>query len=88
MNLPRYSIASILAVISIIAVALAALRSPSYLWANVTTSLVLRGFAGALSGRLHLAECDTAHAAAAGALRATTDDRSRRPVTGSCRFYP
>jgi hypothetical protein len=40
-NLPRYSIASILAVIAIVAVALAALRTPSYLWANVTSSLAL-----------------------------------------------
>ena len=41
MRLPRFSIASILAVIAIFAVALAALRSPSYLWANVTFSLAL-----------------------------------------------
>ncbi len=41
MRLPRFSIASALAVIAILAVALAALRSPSYLWANVTFSLAL-----------------------------------------------
>ena len=41
MRLPRFSIASILAVIAIFAIALAALRSPSYLWANVTFSLAL-----------------------------------------------
>ena len=41
MRLPRFSIASVLAVIAIFAVALAALRSPSYLWANVTFSLSL-----------------------------------------------
>jgi hypothetical protein len=41
MRLPRFSIASILAVIAIFAVALAVLRSPSYLWANVTFSLAL-----------------------------------------------
>jgi hypothetical protein len=41
MRLPRFSIASISAVIAIFAVALAALRSPSYLWANVTFSLAL-----------------------------------------------
>ena len=41
MRLPRFSIASVLAVIGIFAVALAALRSPSYLWANVTFSLAL-----------------------------------------------
>ena len=41
MKLPRYSIASILAVIALVAVALAALRTPSYLWANITSSLAL-----------------------------------------------
>ena len=41
MRLPRFSIASVLAVIAIFAVALAALRSPSYIWANVTFSLAL-----------------------------------------------
>jgi hypothetical protein len=41
MRLPRFSIASVLAVTAILAVALAALRSPSYLWANVTFSLAL-----------------------------------------------
>jgi hypothetical protein len=41
MRLPRFSIANVLAVIAIIAVALAALRSPSYLWANATFSFVL-----------------------------------------------
>ena len=41
MRLPRFSIASILAVIASLAVALAALRSPLYLWANVTFSLAL-----------------------------------------------
>jgi hypothetical protein len=41
MRLPRFSIASILAVIAIFAVALAALRNPSYLWASVTFSLAL-----------------------------------------------
>ena len=41
MRLPRFSISSVLAVIAILAVALAALRSPSYLWANVTFSLAL-----------------------------------------------
>jgi hypothetical protein len=41
MRLPRFSIASVLAVIAIFAVALAPLRSPSYLWANVTFSLAL-----------------------------------------------
>jgi hypothetical protein len=41
MKIPRYSIGSILAVIAILAVALAALRNPSYLWANATSSLAL-----------------------------------------------
>ncbi len=41
MRLPRFSIANLLALIAILAVALAALRSPSYLWANVTFSLAL-----------------------------------------------
>lgn len=41
MRLPRFSIAEVLALIAILAVALAALRSPSYLWANVTFSLAL-----------------------------------------------
>jgi hypothetical protein len=41
MRLPRFSISSILAVIAIFAIALAALRSPSYLWANVVFSLSL-----------------------------------------------
>jgi hypothetical protein len=41
MKLPRFSIASVLVVIAIFAVALAALRSPSYLWANVTSSLAM-----------------------------------------------
>jgi hypothetical protein len=41
MKLPRFSIGSILAVIAILAVALAALRTPSYFWANVTSSLAL-----------------------------------------------
>ena len=41
MRLPRFSIANGLAVIAIVAVALAALRTPSYLWANVTYSLAL-----------------------------------------------
>ena len=41
MRLPRFSISSVLALIAIVAVALAALRSPSYLWANVTFSLAL-----------------------------------------------
>ena len=39
MRRPRFSIASLLAVIGILGVALAALRNPSYLWANVTFSL-------------------------------------------------
>ncbi len=41
MRLPRFSIANLLALIAILAVALAALRSPSYLWANVTFSFAL-----------------------------------------------
>jgi hypothetical protein len=41
MRLPRFSIANGLAIIAILAVALAALRTPSYLWANVTYSLAL-----------------------------------------------
>ena len=41
MRLPRFSIGSLLAVIAILAVALAALHSPSCLWANVTFSLAL-----------------------------------------------
>ena len=41
MRLPRFSIANILALIAILAVALAALRTPSYLWANVTYSIAL-----------------------------------------------
>ncbi len=41
MRLPRFSIASGLTLIAILAVALAALRNPSYLWANVTYSLAL-----------------------------------------------
>jgi hypothetical protein len=40
-RLPRFSIANGLALIAILAVALAALRTPSYLWANVTYSLAL-----------------------------------------------
>jgi hypothetical protein len=39
MQRPRFSIASLLVVIGILGVALAALRNPSYLWANVTFSL-------------------------------------------------
>ena len=39
MRRPRFSIASVLAVISILGVALAAFRDPSYLWANVTFSV-------------------------------------------------
>lgn len=39
MRLPRFSIASLLVVIGILGVALAALRNPSYLWANVTFSV-------------------------------------------------
>jgi hypothetical protein len=39
MPLPRFSIASLLAVIAILGVALAALRNPSHLWANVTFSV-------------------------------------------------
>jgi hypothetical protein len=35
MRLPRFSIASLLVIIGILGVALAALRNPSYLWANV-----------------------------------------------------
>ena len=41
MRLPRFSIANGLVVIAILAVALAALRTPSYLWANVTYSIAL-----------------------------------------------
>ena len=41
MRLPRFSIANGLVVIAILAVALAALGTPSYLWANVTYSLAL-----------------------------------------------
>jgi hypothetical protein len=48
MGLPRFSIASILAVNAILAVALAALRSPSYLWANLTFSLALGAIAVAI----------------------------------------
>ena len=39
MRRPHFTIASLLAVIGILGVALAALRNPSYLWANVTFSL-------------------------------------------------
>jgi hypothetical protein len=41
MRLPRFKIGDGLALIAILAVALAALRTPSYLWANVTYSLAL-----------------------------------------------
>jgi hypothetical protein len=41
MRKPRYSIASGLAIIGILGVALAAFRDPSYLWANVTFSAAL-----------------------------------------------
>ena len=55
MRLPRFTIASVLAVIAILAVALAALRSPSYLWVNVTFSLALGalvvGIVNAIYGR-------------------------------------
>ena len=37
MRRPHFTIASLLAVIGILGVALAALRNPSYLWANVTS---------------------------------------------------
>src|SRR5262249_47811250 len=52
---PRFSIASLLVVIGILGVALAALRNPSYLWANVTftmafASLVL-AIVNPISGR-------------------------------------
>jgi hypothetical protein len=39
MRLPRFSIANLLAVIGILGVALAALRNPSHMWANVTFSV-------------------------------------------------
>jgi hypothetical protein len=48
MKLPRFSIASILAVIAFVAVALAALRTPSNLWANVTSSLAMAALVGAI----------------------------------------
>jgi hypothetical protein len=38
MRRPRFSIASILAIIGIVGIALAAFRDPSYLWANATFS--------------------------------------------------
>ena len=39
MRRPRFSIASLLVVIGILGVALAALRNPSYLWANITFTM-------------------------------------------------
>jgi hypothetical protein len=39
MERPRFSIASLLVVIGVIGIALAALRNPSYMWANVTFSV-------------------------------------------------
>src|SRR5271165_4104232 len=48
MRLPRYSIANLLALIAILAVALAALRRPSYLWANVTFSCALAAVVAAV----------------------------------------
>ena len=41
MRRPHFTIASLLAVIGVLGIALAALRNPSYLWANVTFSLAL-----------------------------------------------
>ncbi len=41
MRAPRFSIGTLLAMIAILGVALAALRSPSYLWANVTFTVAL-----------------------------------------------
>jgi hypothetical protein len=41
MGRPHFSIASLLVVIGVFGIALAALRNPSYLWANVTFSVAL-----------------------------------------------
>ncbi len=41
MRTPRFSIGTLLAIIAILGVAMAALRSPSYLWAGVTFTLAL-----------------------------------------------
>jgi hypothetical protein len=41
MRMPRFSISTLLVVIAILGVAMAALRSPSYLWANVTFTIAL-----------------------------------------------
>jgi hypothetical protein len=48
MRRARYSIANLLAVIGVLAVAMAALRNPSYLWANVTFSLAFTCLAVAI----------------------------------------
>jgi len=39
MRRPHFSIASLLVVIGVLGIALAAFRNPSYLWANVTFSV-------------------------------------------------
>jgi hypothetical protein len=55
MRIPRFSISTLLVVIAILGVAMAALRSPSYLWANVTFTVallaVLAAIACAIVGR-------------------------------------
>jgi hypothetical protein len=61
MRLPRFSIASILADIAIFAVALAALRSPSYLWANVTFSLALGALVVAIINAIYGRDADRAY---------------------------
>jgi hypothetical protein len=49
----RYSIANLLAVIGILGVAMAALRNPSYLWANLTFSVSLAALAVAVLNTIY-----------------------------------
>jgi hypothetical protein len=61
MRLPRFSIANALALIAILAVALAALRNPSYLWANITFSLALGALVVAIVNAVYGREAGRAY---------------------------
>jgi hypothetical protein len=61
MGRPHFSIASLLVVIGVVGIALAALRNPSYLWANVTFSVAIAAIVLAIINTIYARGADRAY---------------------------
>jgi hypothetical protein len=53
MERPRFSIASLLVVIGVLGIALAAFRNPSYMWANITFTVAFAAIVLAIINTIH-----------------------------------